>query len=375
MQDHTRLDRLWSRLVWPVLWPVLLAQGALVVLCLVVAGMLGSMVPSYASWRATFGLLLALLVGSSLNGVVFLALLKPRLRRMQREVDDALASIEGWLARHQCSISAEAVPLPRRLAALSEVCESLLEGWKRELEVRRSTEQRLVGDLQARRDQLERLEAGRMRAREESRLKSGYLCHLQQSLAPLMSTLSEVLESETLRQCRGAREHATLLMLREHLADAVVLLENLDESRATSVTSLPLVSGKGRVLIVDDGPVNLILARQVLERQGFDVETATSGEQALSRRKGAPFDLVLMDIFMPGMDGMETSRHWREREAEDAAGRHSILVALTANASDEDCQRFRQAGMDDYLTKPYRPRALVDMVQRWLMGTSEQRPA
>ncbi|MDI5921568.1 response regulator [Halomonas sp. LR5S13] len=376
MQDDIRLDRIWSRLVWPILWPVLLAQATLVVLCLVVGVMLWSMMPSHASWGATFWLLLALLLGSSLNVAVFLTLLRQRLRGIQREVNDALAGIEAWLARHHRPQPGDKQPLPRRLAIISETCEALLAGWQCDLEESRAAERRLAGDLQARRGQIERLEAGRVRAREESRLKSGYLAHLQQSLAPLMSSLSEVLESDALRQCGSDRDHAALLALRERLADAVVLLENLGESTGTSAAPpQPLSSGKGRVLIVDDGPVNLTLARQVLERQGLDVETATSGEEALSRLDGVPFDLVLMDIFMPGMDGVETSRHWRDREADGPARQRSILVALTANASDEDRRRFRQAGMDDYLAKPYRPQALVDLVRRWLPASPALGPA
>ncbi|MCL7940125.1 response regulator [Halomonas sp. ATCH28] len=370
------MDRLWSRLVWPILWPVLLAQAILVVLCLVVGLMLWLMMPAHASWGATFWLLLALLLGSSLNVAVFLTLLRHRLRGIQRDVNDALAGIEAWLARHQRPQPGDELPLPRRLEALSRACEALVEGWQRELEESRAAERQLVGDLQARRGQLERLEAGRVRAREESRLKSDYLSHLQQSLAPLMGSLSEVLEGDALRQCGDDSDQAALLALRERLADAVVLLENLDESTdTTAASSRPLSHGKGRVLIVDDGPVNLTLARQVLERQGLEVETATSGEEALSRVAGPPFDLVLMDIFMPGMDGVETSRHWRDREAEVAACQRSILVALTANASDEDRRRFFQAGMDDFLAKPYRPQALVDLVRRWLPGALAPGPA
>ncbi len=371
MQDDIRLDRLWSRLIWPILWPVLLAQATLVVLCLVVGIMLWSMMPAYASWGATFWLLLALLLGSSLNVAVFLMLLRQRLSGIQREVDDALAGIEAWLARHHRPQPGDKPPLPRRLQTLAEDCESLVAGWQRELEESRAAERRLAGDLQACHAEFERLEAGRVRAREESRLKSGYLSHLQQSLGPLMASLSEVLESDALRQCGGDRDHAALPALRERLADAVVLLDNLGESSDAVVGGArPHAGAKGRVLIVDDGPVNLTLARQVLERQGFDVETATSGEEALSRLESAAFDLVLMDIFMPGMDGMETSRHWRAREAEDSAPRRSILVALTANASEVDRRRFQQAGMDDYLAKPYRPQALVDLVRRWLNGIS-----
>ncbi|MGM0983662.1 MAG: response regulator [Pseudomonadota bacterium] len=376
MQDDTFLNRLWSRLVWPILWPVLLAQAALVVLCLAVGATLWLLMPSHASWSATLWLLLALLLGSSLNVAVFLMLLRQRLGGIQRDVNDALAGVEAWLSVHHRYRAGDELPLPQRLKAVSAACETLVADWQRELEQCRAAERGLASDLEALRGQFERLEAGRVRAREESRLKSDYLSHLQQSLGPLMSSLAEVLESDALRQCGGERDHAAALALRERLADAVVLLENLGESAGTlEAPPRPVPVGKGRVLIVDDGPVNLTLARQVLERQGLDVETATSGEEALSRLEAGYFDLVLMDIFMPGMDGVETSRHWREREADTATSQRSILVALTANAGDEDRRRFRQAGMDDYLAKPYRPQALVDLVRRWLPAFLEPGPA
>ena len=366
MQDDIRLDRFWSRLVWPILWPLLLAQLALVGLCLLVGLLLWGMMPAHASWNTAFWLPVALLLGSCLNVAVFLTLLRQRLRGIQREVDEALAGLEAYLARHHRPQHQDLL-LSQRLRALASACEELVEGWRNDLVRSHAAERRLVDDLEAFKGQVERLEAGRVRAREESRLKSGYLGHLRQSLGPLMTSLTEVLESETLRPSGGEHDRDALLALRERLADAMLLLENLDEPADTPATSAsPGAAASGRVLIVDDGPVNLTLARQVLERQGLEVATATSGEQALTRLEEAAFDLVLMDIFMPGMDGVEASRRWREREAGMAARRRSVLVALTANASGEDRRRFLEAGMDDFLAKPYRPQALVDMVRQWL---------
>ncbi|MFG6157295.1 response regulator [Halomonas sp. 1390] len=361
------MDRLWSRLVWPIFWPLLLVQVALVVLCLLVGLLLWGMMPAHASWNTAFWLPVALLLGSCLNVAVFLTLLRQRMRAIQREVNEALAGVEAYLARHHRP-QRQDLPLSQRLRALASACEDLVEGWRRDLGQSHATERRLVDDLETVKDQVERLEAGRVRAREESRLKSGYLCHLRQSLGPLMTSLTEVLESETLRPSGGEHDRDALLALRERLADAMLLLENLGEPADTAaLPSTPVLSGQGRVLIVDDGPVNLTLARQVLERQGLEVATATSGEQALARLEEDAFDLVLMDIFMPGMDGVEASRRWRRREAEMASHRRSVLVALTANASDEDRRRFREAGMDDFLAKPYRPQALVGMVRQWLI--------
>ncbi|QFU02606.1 CAI-1 autoinducer sensor kinase/phosphatase CqsS [Halomonas sp. THAF5a] len=364
MQDDIPLDRFWSRLVWPILWPLLLAQLALVVLCLLVGLLLWGTMPAHASWGTTFWLPVALLLGSCLNVAVFLTLLRQRLRGVQRDVDEALAGVEDYLARHDRPQRRD-LPLSQRLMGVASACEALMEGWRHDLDQRHAAERRLAQDLEASRDRVERLEAGRVRAREESRLKSGYLGHLRQSLGPLMTSLTEVLESDSLRPDSGEHDRGALLALRERLADAMLLLENLDEP--AEAPALPGAAASGRVLIVDDGPVNLTLARQVLERQGLEVATATSGEEALARLEEAAFDLVLMDIFMPGMDGVEASRRWREREGGLAARRRSVLVALTANASDEDRHRFREAGMDDFLAKPYRPQALVDMVRQWLV--------
>lgn len=368
MQDDIRLDRLWSRLVWPILWPLLLTQAALVVLCLLVGLLLWGMMPAYASWSTVFWLPVALLLGSCLNVAVFLTLLRQRMRGIQREVNEALAGVEAYLARHHRP-QRQDLPLSQRLEALSAACQELVEGWRRDLEQSHAAERRIHRDLEASRERVERLEVGRVRAREESRLKSGYLGHLRQTLGPLMSSLTEVLESETLRPSGRERDRDGLLALRERLADAMLLLENLDEPDAepSPLSTSPEAGAGGRVLIVDDGPVNLTLARQVLERQGLTVVTATSGEQALARLEEGACDLVLMDIFMPGLDGVETSRRWRAREAEMNARRRSVLVALTANASDEDRRRFLEAGMDDFLAKPYRPQALVEMVRQWLV--------
>nr|WP_255777278.1 response regulator [Halomonas desiderata] len=120
-----------------------------------------------------------------------------------------------------------------------------------------------------------------------------------------------------------------------------------------------------RVLVVDDGPVNRMLASQLLEAQGLRVDSVASGPEALEQQQRLFYDLVLMDIFMPDMDGIEAARRWREQETLAPEAGRSILVALTANATDSDRQRFVEAGMDDYLAKPYGPRELIDLLRQW----------
>lgn len=238
--------------------------------------------------------------------------------------------------------------------------------------------QRLEDDLLRCDQRVGRLAAGRARAREESRLKSDYLTLLGRELSPLREQVEALLQ-EPADAAPGSRR-ATLEELRDRLGDLEVLLEGIAGSEpppaaaASAAAPAPPVRRGRRLLIVDDGPVNLMLARQVLEREGYEVRTATSGAEALACLEQVPFDLVLMDIYMPGMDGVEASRRWRDVEMERYPGRRSVLVALTANASAEDRKRFAAAGLDDYLAKPYRPQQLIDLVSRWLPPFSEEAP-
>lgn len=119
----------------------------------------------------------------------------------------------------------------------------------------------------------------------------------------------------------------------------------------------------GRILVVDDGPVNAMLAASVLEKSGYQVDVAENGAKALMLGQEKNYDLVLMDIFMPNMDGLETTRCWRQLPNTNAT---IPIIALTANTIAVERQRFLQQGMDDYLAKPYKPNELRELVLRWL---------
>lgn len=119
----------------------------------------------------------------------------------------------------------------------------------------------------------------------------------------------------------------------------------------------------GRILVVDDGPVNAMLASSVLEKSGYKVDVANSGTEALMLGKQKNYDLVLMDIFMPDMDGIETTRLWRELNNANAK---VPVIALTANTMELECESLLDQGIEDYLAKPYRPNELRELVQRWL---------
>ncbi len=121
-------------------------------------------------------------------------------------------------------------------------------------------------------------------------------------------------------------------------------------------TDVPQVVRPLRVLLAEDNPVNQLLARRLLEKRGHTVLLAGDGREALLRWRTEAVDLILMDVQMPTMDGLEATA--RLRAAEAATGRHVRIVAMTANAMAGDRERCLAAGMDDYLTKPIDLRAL-----------------
>lgn len=126
------------------------------------------------------------------------------------------------------------------------------------------------------------------------------------------------------------------------------------------------------VLLVEDTSVNREYATKVLEKMGIKATIATTGIEALTQFKTKTFDLVLMDCRMPEMDGYEATRHIRSYEKGTNAKRTPI-IALTANAIKGDPERCREAGMDDYLSKPLRKNSLEKMLQKWIKGKlSEQ---
>jgi PAS domain S-box-containing protein len=117
-----------------------------------------------------------------------------------------------------------------------------------------------------------------------------------------------------------------------------------------------------RVLVVEDNPVNQDLTVQLLERRGHSAAVADNGREALRVLKRQSFDVVLMDLQMPEMGGLEATR--LIREGEKVAGGHVPIIAMTAHAMQEDRERCLEAGMDDYLAKPIEAKDLFEMVEQ-----------
>jgi CheY-like chemotaxis protein len=134
-------------------------------------------------------------------------------------------------------------------------------------------------------------------------------------------------------------------------------------SLAPAATVIPQLNL--RVLVAEDNPVNARVTTRMLERLGCTVQLAENGMRALELIDTLPVDVVLMDIQMPELDGLDATRVIRRREREQNAARHPI-IALTANAMAGDAQKCLEAGMDGYLAKPITIEALEREIRRCL---------
>jgi PAS domain S-box-containing protein len=140
------------------------------------------------------------------------------------------------------------------------------------------------------------------------------------------------------------------------------LAEPVEAANAAAVTPRGL-----SVLVAEDNEINALLMRSLLTRLGHQVVITTNGEEALeswlaARSAGTPYDLVLMDIQMPGLDGIETTKRIRVNEAQ--AGRRTPILALTANTLVEDRYACFEAGMDGFLVKPLDREKLAEALNR-----------
>ena len=149
---------------------------------------------------------------------------------------------------------------------------------------------------------------------------------------------------------------------RASLAERVLVAAGAEQAPDVAVEDERIATAAApgkRVLLVEDNPINALLARALLTREGCAIDHATSGDEAVAAVKVGAYDLILMDMRMPGLTGVETARILR------GLGIETPIVALTANAFEDDRHACLTAGMNDFLIKPMSPDALRAMLTRW----------
>jgi CheY-like chemotaxis protein/HPt (histidine-containing phosphotransfer) domain-containing protein len=147
------------------------------------------------------------------------------------------------------------------------------------------------------------------------------------------------------------------------IGDRAFAIEHKDDK--TFEISGKLSELRPTILLVDDNSTNRKVASQILVKSGCQVDSVSSGKEAiLQLQSDVTYDLVLMDIQMPEMDGMETTKQLKDLNIIDLPP----IIAMTAYAMKEDRDRFLAVGMDDYLAKPIRAQSLIEMVTQWVTG-------
>ena len=121
---------------------------------------------------------------------------------------------------------------------------------------------------------------------------------------------------------------------------------------------------KHHLLLVEDDTMNQTLILAMLKKIGLPADLAKDGKQALSMLEQKRYDLLLMDCKMPVLDGLDTTKIIREHELNHE--RHIPIIAVTANAMAGDCQKCLDAGMDDYISKPFTKKILAAAIYKWL---------
>ncbi len=137
----------------------------------------------------------------------------------------------------------------------------------------------------------------------------------------------------------------------------------------------PPPGGGRRILLAEDNSLNILVIRTVLEKAGYEVTAVRNGEEAIAMLEQAQFDLVLMDISMPGMDGLTATRTIRSRSSTEGFDPKIPVIAISAHSMKGDRERFLEAGMNDYISKPFVRDTVMDVIRRNLRQKDAHDPA
>ncbi|HPM82895.1 MAG TPA: response regulator, partial [Candidatus Anammoximicrobium sp.] len=191
--------------------------------------------------------------------------------------------------------------------------------------------------------------------------------------------LSSAGQTENWARCRelGIARYLIKPVKQSDLRDAIVRVLSTREEPVGATGAAPPQAAETRrslrILLAEDGLVNQRVAREFLERRGHAVVVANNGREAVEAVDREAFDLVLMDVQMPKMDGFEATKVIRRKER--ATGSHIPIIAMTARAFKEDRERCLDSGMDAYLAKPIRPSALYEIIESTVVSSKVDHPS
>ena len=183
--------------------------------------------------------------------------------------------------------------------------------------------------------------------------------------------LSSAQRPDDSQRCKevGIERFMTKPVIQSELLDTVLDVMEVDTGVMKSEPVFEAVAAPMRVLVAEDGLANQHVAVGMLQAAGHQAFVAVDGREAIQRWESESFDLILMDMHMPVMDGIEATEAIRERER--ATGGHIPIIAVTAAAMSEDARACREAGMDDYLTKPIAPAQLREILNKYAPASRE----
>lgn len=144
------------------------------------------------------------------------------------------------------------------------------------------------------------------------------------------------------------------------------LRDNPQQKIITKHTIKEDQKARSKILLVEDNPINQLVAKSLIQKFGYSLDIAQNGLEALEKLKEYPYNLVFMDIQMPVMDGLEATAHIRDTKS--AVQNHEIpIIAMTANAMKGDREKYLKAGMNDYISKPIDPDIVLRKLEQWIL--------